>query len=156
MKGTVLFIAGLIVGISLTAVVGFNVVSNKMFVVMESKLGFTETIEKIEQSAADHKWGVPNKYDLQAILKSKGYEVDPVHVFSLCKPNHANEILTSENDRMVSSMMPCRVSVFEKDGRTYVSMLNAELFSRLMGDQAGEVMKAAGSESMEVLRPVFD
>ena len=71
-KGTILFIVGLAIGIGLTLLINFLVMSNKMFVVMESKYGFSETIHHLEQSAADNKWGIPHRYDLRATLEGKG------------------------------------------------------------------------------------
>jgi uncharacterized protein (DUF302 family) len=50
--------------------------------------------------------------------------------------------------------MPCRVAVFEKKGKTYVSMLNSGLFSKFMSKKAKEVIGRAGAENVVILRPV--
>ena len=77
-------------------------------------------------------------------------------MFSLCKPEHAYGILGNEDLRKVSAMMPCRVAVYEKGGKTYISMLNAGLFSRFMGREVQEVMSAASTENLEILQPLVD
>jgi len=125
-----------------------------MFIVSESKYGFEETMLAIERSAEKNKWGIPHKYDLQATLKGKGFDVKPVSVFSLCKPQHAYEVLKSNEERLVSALMPCRVAVYEKDGKTYVSMLNAALFSKFMGKKVKDVMGAASEENKQILEPI--
>lgn len=154
-KGTILFLAGLIVGVGLTILITFMVFSNRMFVVQESKYGFSETIQQLEQSAAEHKWAIPHRYDLRATLESKGFQVDSVNVFSLCKPEFANEILGSENKQLVSAIMPCRVAVYEKDGKTYISMLNADLISGFLGSDVKKVMKTATEENLKILEPII-
>ncbi len=154
-KGTILFLVGLVLGIGLTVLVTFITFSNKMFTVMESKYGFSETIQHLEQSAADNKWGIPHKYDLRKTLEGKGFMVDSVNVFSLCKPDFANEILGSDDKQLVSAIMPCRVAVYEKNGKTYISMLNADLLSGFLGSDVKAVMEKATEENLKIMEPII-
>ncbi len=153
-KGIIMFLTGLIVGVALTVILIVLVLPKQMFIVNESKYGFEETIEAIEKSATENKWGIPHKYDLQATLKGKGFDVKPVSVFSLCKPDHAYKILGSNEERLVSALMPCRVAVYEKEGKTYISMLNSGLFSKFMGKKVKDVMGDASEENKQILAPV--
>ncbi len=150
----VLFLAGLIVGIGLTILAIVVILPKQMFVVKESRFGFDQTIEAIEKSAAANQWGIPFKYDLQATLKGKGFDVQPVKVFSLCKPAFANEILSDNNERLVSALMPCRVAVYEKEGKTYVSILNAGLFAKFLSTKSKQVMSQASAENDQILAPI--
>lgn len=155
MKGIITFIIGLVAGVLLTLVVGSSMLSKKMFIVQESKYGFNETIEQLEKSVEENEWGIPHRYDLQKTLKDKGgFEVAPVQVFSLCKPEHAYKILGSEEQRLVSALMPCRVALYEKEGKTYFSMLNAGFFSRYLGDGIKDVMVEASKENLQILEPI--
>jgi uncharacterized protein (DUF302 family) len=152
MKNTfVMFLMGLIVGVGLTILAIMVIVPKQLFVVKESNLGFDQTMEAIEKSAASNQWGVPFKYDLQATLKGKGFDVQPVKVISLCKPAFANEILSDNNERLVSALMPCRVAVYEKEGKTYVSMLNAALFAKFLNKKSKQVMSQASAENEKIL-----
>ena len=155
MKGLTMFLTGLIAGILLTVIVLIVVMPKQMFVVNESKLGFDETVAAIEKSAKDHNWSMPHLYDLQATMKKHNFDVKPVKVFSLCKPDHAYQILSSDQERVVSALMPCRVAVYERNGKTYVSMLNSGLFSRFMGNKVKTVMGAASDENKQILSPVI-
>ncbi|WP_319272273.1 DUF302 domain-containing protein [uncultured Draconibacterium sp.] len=155
MKGLTMFLTGLIVGILLTIIMIVVILPKQMFVVNESKLGFDETVAAIEQSAKDNDWSMPHLYDLQATMKKHGFEVKPVKVFSLCKPDHAYQILSSDHERVVSALMPCRVAVYERDGKTYISMLNSGLFSKFMGNKVKTVMGAASEENKQILAPVI-
>ncbi len=150
-----MFVYGLVAGIILTALSAWLVLPKVMFIESESRVGFEETNMMIEKKAVDMKWGVPHQYDLQATLKKNGFEVQPVRVISLCKPTVANQILSSGNDRIASALMPCRVSVYVKpDGKTYVSRLNAALFSKFLGKTIRGAMKTAALETEEILAPV--
>ena len=150
-----MFIFGLISGVVFTLVAIVLLLPKQMFIVHESKLSFNETVEAIEKSVVNNHWSMPHQYDLQATMKKHGFEVKPVKVFSLCKPEHAYQILGSNNHRLVAALMPCRVAVYEKEGKTYVSMLNSGLFSRLLGKKVRDVMGVASEENQKILQPVI-
>ncbi len=154
-KGASMFIIGLIVGIAVTIIAIVVILPKQMFVVNESKLGFDETVDAIVQSAKDKEWSMPHLYDLQATMKKHGLDVKPVKVLSLCKPEHAYQILGSDNERVVSALMPCRVAIYEKEGKTYISMMNSRLFSKLLGEKISKVMGAASTENEQILAPVI-
>ena len=97
-KGIIMFLGGLIVGIIITVMAIVVVLPKQMFVVHESKLGFEETVDAITSSAKENKWSMPHQYDLQKTMKKHGFDVKPVKVFSLCKPEHAYEILKSNEE----------------------------------------------------------
>lgn len=153
MKGLQMFISGIIAGIVITLLVVILLLPKQMFVVKESKLSFEDTVVAIEKSAKEHQWSLPHQYDLQATMKKHGFDVNPVKVFSLCKPEHAYQILSDNNIRNVSALMPCRIAVYEKDGKAYVSMLNSGFFSKFLGKKVKTVMGAASTENELLLTP---
>jgi uncharacterized protein (DUF302 family) len=68
-------------------------------------------------------------------------------VIELCHPTYAVQILKEDDARMVSSFMPCRVSVYEKtDGSVIVSRMNSSLMSNIFPDKISKVMAGATSE----------
>jgi len=154
MKTMMIFFIGLVAGVALTIAAVYIFVPGKMFIVKESKFGMEQTVAELERTAAGMKWGVPHKYDLQATLKGKGFEVEPVTVMSLCRPDLANVILSSHDEQLVSAMMPCRVAVYESNGKTYVSMLNAKLLSGLLGKKSKSVMTEASNGSEAIVSSV--
>jgi len=149
-----MFILGLLLGAVVTLLAVYVIIPSKLFVVKESKFDVEETVATIEKSAADLNWGVLHKYDLQVTLKGKGFDVQPAQVLSLCKPTHANGILSGTNVRKVSALMPCRMSVYEKKGKTFISILNLGFVSIFLSKKAKEVMSQAGAENDLILRPV--
>lgn len=156
MKGITTFLAGLIIGTGATLLIISLILPKKMFVVEESKYNFEETVDAIVESAEINNWTISHIYDLQASLKKKNFDVAPVYVVSLCNPPYANNILSSDNDRMVSAMMPCRVAVYEKGGKTYISMLNSELFALFLSKNAKQTIVETSEETIEILKPVIN
>jgi len=76
----------------------------------------------------------------------------PVAVIELCHPDHAVKILKEDDARMVSSFMPCRVSVYEKrDGSVIISRMNSSLMSRIFPDLISTVMADATQDVEEIL-----
>ncbi len=156
MKGFSMFILGLIVGIALTVIMAVVILPKQMFLVDESNFSFDETVQVIEKSVSEYKWSMPNQYDLQATMKKHGFDVRPVKVFSICKPSLANQILGGNEERFVSALMPCRVAVYEaKDGKVYVSRMNAGLVSSVLGKKIKKVMAEAGNENEAILASVI-
>ena len=151
-----MFVLGLLAGIGITILALMVIMPRKMFLVNQSQLGFEETAEKIIQSTAENNWRMPNHYDLRVTLKKHGYEVKPVKVFSVCKPELANRILTGSEERIVTALMPCTLAICEaKNGITYVSRLNAGLFSRFLEKNIKNAMVAAGAETEMILESVI-
>lgn len=151
-----MFLAGLFSGFVILGLFLTFVFPRLMFSINESKYDFEKTVEMLGESVKEQSWRMPGQYDLQQIMATNGFQVKPVKVFSICKPDIAVRILDKDNDRHVSAMMPCRVAVFEKaDGKTYISRINAGLFARLLSGNAGAVMGDAGEGSEKVLQTII-
>ncbi len=150
-----MFLAGLFTGLVILGLFLTLVFPKMMFSVNESKYDFDKTIEVLTESVKNNNWKMPHQYDMQQIMANNGFEVGPVKVISMCKPDIAVKILSKEKDQHVSAMMPCRVAVFRKtNGKTYVSRINPMLFARLLGGTSGAVMGDAGEGSEKVLQAV--
>ncbi|NQU85415.1 MAG: DUF302 domain-containing protein [Mariniphaga sp.] len=151
-----MFLAGLISGVIITIIAIIVILPGKMFLVNESNLGFEETAEKIVEQTAANNWSMPHQYDLQETMKKNGFDVLPVKVFSMCQPQHANNVLQSDEEKLVSAIMPCRVAVYEtKDGKTYISRLNAGLFSKFLGKKIKNIMGEVVVENEQILEPLI-
>lgn len=121
--------------------------SNKgkgMFLVSKSKYSFNETFEKISKSITDNSWKVITSHNLQEIMKKNGKDVHPVQVIETCNPNHAYKVLSKDDERLISNMLPCRISIYENsDGSVYVSRINPEAMQGQVSEYASEVVGAA-------------
>lgn len=155
-KNVVSGLIGLIIGAVLMGVIIYSAAPGLMILEDESKYNFEESVAMIQDEAAKLGWKIPTVHDLQATMKKFGKDVNKVYVFELCHPDHAYKILSRDAERIVSSMMPCRVSVYERsDGKVYVSRMNSKLLGGMFGGVVSEVMADASQESEEILKPIL-
>ena len=99
---------------------------NQIVLEHQSRFGFDKTVEMLIADAEKREWKVPAVHDLQQSLAKSGKTVKPVKVIEICKPEYSGQMLELNDERIISVMMPCRISVYEKeDGLTYVSLINA-------------------------------
>jgi len=128
---------------------------NQLIFEKESLFGFNETVELLTNAATDREWGNPATHDLQQTLAKSGKSVKPVKVIEICKPAYSGQMLERSDERIISIMMPCRISVYEKaDGKIYVATLNVKSMVSAMPDAIKEVMTEAAEELDVIVRAV--
>lgn len=126
-----------------------------MFIEVQSKYNFDETVSTLTETIENDKWKVLTTHDLQQSLHKNSYEVLPVKVLELCNPRHSSQILSRDAERIYSNLMPCRISVYDKsDGKTYVSLMNSGMLATQIGGVVEEVMGSAFEESMKFVYTV--
>ncbi|MDD4236803.1 MAG: DUF302 domain-containing protein [Bacteroidales bacterium] len=129
-----------------------HISKNDMFIENLSPTDFNSTIDRLSKEIANKSWTVSNISDLQGTLYKHGKEVLPIKVFSLCHPNHSSKILERDSERIISSLMPCRISIYEKyDGKTYVSRMNSLIIASSFGGIIKEVMTDSANEVEEII-----
>ena len=149
-------VGGFALGVVLVGLVMFLVAPNMMIVEDVSPLGYEETIQTINDAAAAQGWKVPAVHTIDASVNKAGYDVLPVSVIELCQPDHAAKILEDDEARVVTSMMPCRVSVYQtSDGQVIISRMNTGLVSKLFGGLVAEVMAQATADNEQILSAVL-
>ena len=127
--------------------------TNQLFLESVSPFDFQETVSRITKAIEMKGWKMPALHNLQQTLKNFGKEVLPVSVFEICHPKHSGRILERDEERFVSSLMPCRISVYERsDGKTYISRLNSGLMAASFGGLIEEVMKGATEDVEEIVQ----
>ncbi len=155
-NGVIAGVSGVVAGVILTMVIIWSNASAMMLLEDEVKYGFDEAVEKFEKSAIESGWKIPTIHDLQATMKKFGKDVKKVTVFELCHPDHAYEILSRDQERVVSSLMPCRIAIYEKaDGKVYASRMNTSLMGNMMDGVIPKVMKTASTESENILNTIL-
>jgi uncharacterized protein (DUF302 family) len=121
----------------------------------QSRFGFAETIEILSKNILEKGWKITIMHDLQETLKKNSKEVLPVKIIELCNPGIAYQILSKDELRYVSPMLPCRITVYEKsDGFTYISRMNAPALAGMIGGDAAKTIVLAFNETEEFLKAV--
>lgn len=78
--------------------------------------------DRLKAAAKNHQFSVLNVTDLQAKIQSNNLDFPSAcKVFDVCNPHRAKEVL--ENKLVISTALPCRISVYEEGGKTKVATL---------------------------------
>jgi uncharacterized protein (DUF302 family) len=127
-----------------------------MIIEQVSPFNVDMTIEKLIASAIQKEWQNPAIHNLQQSLAKSGKVVRPVQVIELCKPEFSGKMLEKNHERIASIMMPCRISVYEKeDGKAYVALINVESMLPGLPESVAEIMKEASDETIEIVKSVI-
>ncbi|HSP74213.1 MAG TPA: DUF302 domain-containing protein [Gaiellaceae bacterium] len=102
-------------------------------------LPYAEAVERVREELKAEGFGVLCEIDVQAILREKlGVEREPYLILGACNPPLAHAALEAEAD--LGTLLPCNVVVYEQDGETHVSAIDAERMLSIVGnDRLAEV-----------------
>jgi uncharacterized protein (DUF302 family) len=129
--------------------------TNQLVIENRSNFDFGKTVDLLVSEAERRDWKVPAIHDLQQSLAKSGKIVKPVKVIEICKPEYSGQMLELNDERIISVMMPCRISVYEKeDGLTYIGLINAGDLASGLPVTIARVMKEASDETFEIVKTV--
>jgi len=79
-------------------------------------------VTDLQEIVPRHKFGVLNIHRLQEILAGKGFDLPHACcVLDVCSPAQAMKVLTEDMGMNVA--LPCRISVWEENGQTFLGMV---------------------------------
>jgi len=129
---------------------------NKYVIEYQSKYNFDKTVDLLIAEAERREWKIPAIHDLQQSLAKSGKSVNPVKVIEICKPAYSGQMLELNDERIMSVMMPCRISVYIKeDGNTYTALVDGAEMAAGQAVKIAKVMKAASDETFEIVKTVI-
>ena len=130
--------------------------TNQLIIEHVSPFNVPATVEKLIEAAGKKDWQNPAVHNLQQSLAKSGKNVRPVQVVEICKPDYSGRMLEQNDERIVSIMMPCRISVYEKeDGKTYVALLDMAAMTEGLPPTATKAIQGASDESFEIVKSVI-
>jgi uncharacterized protein (DUF302 family) len=113
---------------------------------------FDETVANVRDALREQGFGVMCEIDVQATMKEKlGVEGGKYVILGACNPPLAHRALTAE--REIGLLLPCNVIVYEAQGGTKVSAIDAELMLGFVGNPG---LSAVAVEVGERLRSVIE
>lgn len=125
----------------------------ELFFETESPFNFEISVEKLTETINEAGWKTPAIHDLQQTMRNFGKDVMSVKVFEICHPKHSSRILELNDERVVSALMPCRISVYEKkNGKSYFSRINSGLIAGSIGGIIAEVMNDATNDIETIIQ----
>lgn len=88
---------------------------------VETGKPFDEAVKAVEAKTAEHGFRVLHTHDVAATLNEKGFSRPPLKIVEVCNARFASQVL--EADVRAALMLPCPISIYTTDGRTYISTL---------------------------------
>lgn len=157
MKIVIGFIIGVAAGIGVLFVpavqqmIGQSI-GSQMLIEVESPLGFDETLIKLEENAKYAGWKVPSKWKVnfqKNLMKVTGTDIGKNQVLKMCEPAAAAKMLVHDEYKLLTTMMPCTIAVYEKsNGKTYISLMNMEMLGMIYGDLIKEIADELAPQMM--------
>ena len=102
----------------------------KMIDMFTLKITSNQSIEKISEKVPEacekHKFALLQTYNYHEIVKEKGFPIKrKVFVYEICQAKTASAMLTDFPH--FSIFMPCKLAIYETDGKTVISTMNMEI-----------------------------
>ncbi|RDI74452.1 hypothetical protein Gocc_2028 [Gaiella occulta] len=98
----------------------------------KTALAFDDAVARVREELASEGFGVLTEIDAQSTLREKlGVEMERYLILGACNPAFAHAALELEPE--IGVLLPCNVVVYEQDGSTLVSAVDAERMLSVVG-----------------------
>jgi len=134
-------ILGLIVGVSLTAVIVWLAMPKMMLVTHKSRYqSVEETCQQLKAAVEANGWSCPAIRDMNMTISQKGIQMDRrVMIVELCKAQYAKDVLSTNPE--VSTLMPCAWGVYQGNNKNiYITGMNMSLMGKMFGGNIARIM----------------
>ncbi len=92
-----------------------------------------DVVARIEEAAKANQFGVMGVLDLKQRMADKGVAFGPAcHIVEVCNPQQAKTVLKA--NLSISTALPCRIAVYEQDGKVVVSTIRPTALLKLFGN----------------------
>ena len=147
---------GMILGGLIVFLIVYKSIPNMMLVRSKSPYDFEKTVSRLQNELEKDGWKTPFVHDLQETMRKFEKDVHRIKVFEICKPTIAYEVLKLDRERIVSALMPCRISVYETStGEVWISRLNGAKMGRFFNGAIKRSISQAGEDSEKVIRQLI-
>jgi uncharacterized protein (DUF302 family) len=94
---------------------------------------FAEAVERVRAELREEGFGVLCEIDVQGTLREKlGVEQEPYMILGACNPPLAHQALSFEPE--LGTLLPCNVVVYEREGETHISAIDADRMLSIVGN----------------------
>ena len=117
-------------------------------------LPFERAVEKVTEELKKEGFGVLTTIDVQATLKNKlNVEFSKYVILGACNPPYAHKALLA--DDQIGLLLPCNIIVYEKEGKTNLSIFDPMIMLKIMEDEAMQPIAEEIKQKLDrVLRAV--
>ncbi len=93
-----------------------------MLIKLSTDKTVTAAATALQAAVQANHFGVMQVHNLKETMTKKGVEfAHECLIFEVCQPQQAKKVL--EQDMSISSALPCRISIYEEEGKTMLATL---------------------------------
>ena len=93
-----------------------------MLIKLSTDKTVSDTAAALQTAVQANHFGVMQVHNLKETMVKKGVKFDrECLIFEVCQPKQAKKVLDA--DMSVSTALPCRISIYEEDGKTILATL---------------------------------
>ncbi len=118
---------------------------------VESDRRFDELVEDVQKKIAENGFRVLFVHDVQKTLQEKGFAFSGYKIIELCNAKLAHRVL--EADMNIGLMMPCKINIYEKDGKRFLAGMRPTLISEFFPKAD---LGQAPREVEEIIKKIID
>lgn len=123
-----------------------------MLISYETTRNIDEVRQTLEEKAKEKGFGVMAVHDVSKVLENKGVPIGyRCVVVEVCSPRHASQALSV--DASISTAMPCRIALYEKDGKTVLSTMAPTQMLSMFGRQE---LEPVAKEVEELIKQIME
>ena len=103
-----------------------------MLIKLSSNQSVTETAAALQSAVEANHFGVMQVHNLKETMTKKGVEFSrECLIFEVCQPQQAKKVL--DENMSISTALPCRISIYEEDGKTVLATLKPTTLLAMFG-----------------------
>ncbi|OGG31096.1 hypothetical protein A3I51_00760 [Candidatus Gottesmanbacteria bacterium RIFCSPLOWO2_02_FULL_38_8] len=89
---------------------------------------FEDAVATVEQETKKAGFRVLYTHDVTKALSEKGFTIEPFKIIEVCNAKNAYHALQA--DIKIGLCLPCKINVYQKDGKTYISGMRPIILSQ--------------------------
>jgi uncharacterized protein (DUF302 family) len=123
-----------------------------MLIKLTSGKPMSELAAALQTAVTAHHFGVMQVHNLKETMNRKGVDFTrECLVFEVCQPQQARKVL--EANMSISSALPCRISIYEEDGKSMLATLKpTTLLAMFHAPQLEDVAQEVEDTIIKIMR----
>ena len=123
-----------------------------MLFVKRTAKSVEEAGQALENAVTQHNFGVLAVHDLQKTMAKKGVDfASACRIYEVCNPQQAKRVL--ERNLQISTALPCRISVYEKEDGAEIATILPTVMLDLYGT---EELKTVAREVEDSIKSMIE
>lgn len=99
---------------------------------VQTQKSFDEAVASISAATERAGFRVLYIHDVQDTLAKKGFTIEPLKIIEICNAKNAYGAIQKNIE--LALMLPCKINVYQKDRKIYISALRPTVITKLYPD----------------------